>query len=86
MAQSAYEVREATRSLEYALRNLAAAMGEMETANGAAGDLNAGKPNAIENLPELMKQTPGYLIAATQIESTKQGMKVSPRHSIFSMK
>ena len=77
LAQSAFEVREAKRSREYALRNLAAAMGEMETASGATGDLNAGKPNAIVNLPELMKQTPGYLIAATQIEATKQGMKIT---------
>ena len=77
LAQSAYEVREAKRSLEYALRNLAAAMGEMDAAAGASGDLQANPPDALGDLVGLMKQTPNYLIATTQIEASKQGMKVT---------
>ncbi|MDF7824431.1 TolC family protein [Pontiellaceae bacterium B12227] len=77
LAQSAYEVREARRSLEYALRNLAAAMGMMEMAGGATGDLQANPPDVLGDLVGLMKQTPNYVIATTQIEAARQGMKVT---------
>ena len=77
LAQAEFEVREAQRSLTYALRNLAAAMGRMEPAPGASGDLRASKPNALLNLEELMRQTPDYSIAHTQIEAAKQGMKIT---------
>lgn len=77
LAQAEFEVREAQRSLTYALRNLAAAMGQMEPTAGAAGSLNAIAPGELTNLPELMKQTPDYTIATTQIEASKQGMKVT---------
>lgn len=76
-AQAEFEVREAQRSLTYALRNLAAAMGQMDPAIGAAGDLKAGSPDALVDLQGLMQQTPDYLIANTQIEASEQGMKVT---------
>jgi outer membrane protein TolC len=76
-AQSQFEVREAERSLTYALRNLAAAMGRMEMVPGAQGDLAAAPPQALADLQGLMKQTPDYRIATTQIEASKQGMKVT---------
>lgn len=76
-AQSQYEVREAKRSLTYALRNLAAAMGQMEMVPGAAGDLMAAAPDELIDLQSLMKQTPDYKVATTQIEASKQGMKVT---------
>ncbi|VGO15828.1 Outer membrane protein TolC [Pontiella desulfatans] len=77
LSQAGYEVREAERSLTYALRNLAAAMGIMEPAPGAEGDLRADAPEALADLEPLMKQTPNYSIATTQIEAAKQGMKVT---------
>ncbi len=76
-SQSHFEVREARRSLEYALRNLAAAMGSMDPAPGAAGDLNAGEPEELVDLTGLMRQTPTYGIATTQVEASKQGLKVT---------
>ncbi|MEE9369395.1 MAG: TolC family protein [Pontiella sp.] len=76
-AQSQFEVREAKRSLTYALHNLAAAMGQMEPIAGAAGDLKAKPPVELEDLQKLVKQTPDYTIATTQIEASKQGMKVT---------
>jgi outer membrane protein TolC len=76
-SESEFEVREARRSLEYALRNLAAAMGMMDPASGAAGDLHAEFPAELADLLGLMKQTPDYTIATTQIEASKQGMKVT---------
>jgi outer membrane protein TolC len=77
LAQAAFEVREADRALTYALRNLAAAMGEMKPAAGAAGTLQAGWPAELTNLQGLMRQTPDYHIATIQIEASKQGMKVT---------
>jgi outer membrane protein TolC len=75
--QARFEVREAKRSRTYALRNLAAAMGQMDPAVGAAGDLKAGTPDALVDLQGLVKQTPDYHIATTQIEASAQGMKVT---------
>ena len=77
LAQAEFELREAKRSLDYALRNLAAAMGQMEPAPGASGDLQAQQPDDLGDLQGLMKQTPDYTIATTQIEASKQGMKVT---------
>lgn len=77
LAQAEYEVREANRSLTYALRNLAAAMGQMEPVPGTAGVLQAEPPDELVQLEELMKQTPDFSIATTQIESSKQGMLVT---------
>lgn len=76
-SQSQFELREAQRSLTYALRNLAAAMGQMEMVSGAAGDLGAADPDELVDLSSLMKQTPDYVIATTQIEASRQGMKVT---------
>lgn len=72
-----FEVREAKRSLTYALRSLSAAMGLMDLSIGASGTLQAGKPDDLMDLLGLMKQTPDYSIATTQIEASKQGMKVT---------
>jgi outer membrane protein TolC len=77
LSQADYEVREAERSLTYALRNLAAAMGQMEMVPGAAGDLKAGAPQALSSLRDLMEQTPDYTIAETQVDASKQGMLVT---------
>lgn len=77
LAQAEYEVREARRSLEYALRNLAAAMGQMEPVAGAAGDLQATAPEMTLDLKPLMEQTPDYTIANIQVESSKLGVTVS---------
>jgi outer membrane protein TolC len=76
-AQAEFEVREATRSLAYGLRNLAAAIGVIEPVPGAIGDLGAVNPDELVDLSGLMKQTPGYKIAETQIEASRQGMKVT---------
>jgi len=77
LAQADFEVREAKRALIHARRNLAAAMGQMKLVPGAAGDLKAQPPNDLVALAELMRQTPSYKIAVTQIESSKQGVKIT---------
>jgi len=77
LSQSEYEVRQAERSLTYSLRNLAAAMGEMEPVEGGSGSLQADHPQELNELEMLMKQTTGYLIAETQIEASRQGLKVT---------
>jgi outer membrane protein TolC len=77
LSQAEFEEREARRSLTYALRNLAAAMGQMAPAVGASGDLNAQVPEDLIYLEDMMKQTPDYEIAKTQIEAARQGMLVS---------
>lgn len=77
LTQSEYEVREARRALIYALRSLAAAMGQMDPEAGAAGDLMAIHPDDLLDLEQLMAQTPDYHIATTQIEASKEGMKVT---------
>lgn len=77
LSQASFEVRQAERTLTYALRNLAAALGQMDPAAGAAGSLEARAPDAVADLEELMRQTPDYRIAATQVESSKQGMLVT---------
>jgi len=77
LTQASFEVRQAERSLVYALRNLAAAMGSMEPGEGAVGVLKAAPPDELTELFDLMKQTPDYEIATTQIESTKEGMRVT---------
>jgi len=77
LAQATFEVREASRALTYALRNLAAAMGQMEPASGVLGTLQASWPSELTDLLGLMRQTPDYHIATVQIEASKQGMKVT---------
>ncbi|WP_372807516.1 TolC family protein [Pontiella sp.] len=77
LSDARYEVREAERSLAYALRNLAAAIGTMEPPPGAKGDLQAAAPGEVGDLKPLMEQTPSYLIAATQVEAAKLGLKVT---------
>jgi outer membrane protein TolC len=77
LAQAEFEVREARRALTYALRGLSAAMGLMDPEPGAAGVLRAASPDELADLKGLMKQTPDYEIALTQIESSKQGMKIT---------
>jgi outer membrane protein TolC len=77
LSESAYEVRQAERELTYALRNLAAAMGEMNPEAGAQGTLQAEPPQALAELEELMKQTTDYQIAETQIEASKEGLRIT---------
>ena len=77
LSQAEYELREAMRSLEYALRNLAAAMGQMEPPEGVAGELAADHPGERDELTGLMEQTPDYAISAIQVQSAKEGLKVS---------
>lgn len=77
LAQAEYEVREAERSLVYARRNLAAAMGAQEPVTGAAGDLQSVRPDDLADLKGLMEQTPDYRIADTQVEASKEGMKIT---------
>jgi len=76
-SQSEYEVRQAERSLTYALRNLAAAMGEMNPAAGGIGVLQADQPQELNELEMLMRQTTDYVIAETQVEASKQGLRVT---------
>ena len=77
LSQADYEVREATRSLEYTLRNLAAAMGQLDSPKGVAGELNADQPGERDELLQLMRQTPDYAVSAIQVQSAKEGFKVS---------
>lgn len=77
LTQAQYEVREAKRTLAYALRNLAAAMGQMDPVPGASGNLQADSPGLLDELQKLMKQTPDYSIAATQVEASMQGVRVT---------
>jgi outer membrane protein TolC len=77
LAQAEFEVREAQRALDYALRNLAAAIGRENPVPGARGDLQAAVPAALTNLKGLMMQTPNYAIARTQVTSAEQGYKVT---------
>jgi outer membrane protein TolC len=77
LAQAEYEVRAATRALEYARRNLAAAIGLAEPMDGAAGDLQADAPEALSELRPLMEATPDYTIAAIQVEASRQSFKVT---------
>jgi outer membrane protein len=76
-SQAEYEVRQAERALTFALRNLAAAMGEMTPSQGAKGDLQADPPQELTELEVLMEQTTAYRIAQTQIESAKQGLRIT---------
>jgi outer membrane protein len=76
-SQSAYEMRQAERALIFALRNLAAAMGEMNPEEGAQGTLHADSPQALTELKMLMEQTTDYRIAETQIEASKEGLRVT---------
>jgi outer membrane protein len=77
LSQAEYELRQARRALEYALRNLASAMGLLEPVDGAKGDLAARSPDALVDLNGLMEQTPTYYIAVTQIEAFKEGMLIT---------
>ncbi|VGO19961.1 TolC family protein [Pontiella sulfatireligans] len=77
LAQAGFDEREARRALDYALRNLAAAMGQLDPVPGAQGDLAAKNPDNLVDLKGLMEQTPSYSIAITQIEAAKQGVKVT---------
>jgi outer membrane protein TolC len=76
LAQAEYEVREARRALRYARRTLAAAMGSMDSDFGVTGDLAAQVPGGEPGLEDLMRQTPAYLIAETQIEASRQGVRI----------
>jgi outer membrane protein TolC len=76
-AQADYELREARRALIYARRNLAAAMGQLDLVSGVQGELSARNPGDLDDLQELMEQTPNYQIAVTQIEASRQGMRVT---------
>jgi len=76
-SQAEYETRQAGRALTYALRNLAAAMGERHPVDGGSGILKADPPQELNELEALMKQTTDYLIAETQIEASKQGLRVT---------
>ena len=82
LAQAEYEVREAKRSLEYALRNLAAAMGDSEPSVVVDGDLSAAAPDEPGELAELVKETPDYHIAKIQVESAQDGVVVA-RSALF---
>lgn len=77
LAQAEFEVREADRALTYALRNLAAAMGQRKTVSGVLGTLHASWPSGLKDLNGLMQQTPDYHIAAIQVEASKQGMIIT---------
>lgn len=77
LTQASFEVLQAERSLVYALRNLAAAMGRMDPPPGAAGDLGASEPDALHDLYGLMLQTPDYEIALTQIAAAREGVRVT---------
>lgn len=77
LSQAEYESREAKRALVYARRNLAAAIGVSLPIDGAAGDLQAEAPEDLTDLESLMKMTPNYSIAATQVEASRLGLKVT---------
>ena len=77
LTQASFEVRQAERSLAYALRNLAAAMGSMEPEVGAEGVLKAPFPGPLSNLYGLMRNTPNYEIALTQVAAAKEGVRVA---------
>ncbi|MEI6893015.1 MAG: TolC family protein [Pontiella sp.] len=77
LSQAEYEANEAKRALNYARRNLAAAIGVTIPVEGVQGDLQAAAPEDLMDLESLMKQTPTYSIAWTQIEASKQGLKVT---------
>jgi outer membrane protein TolC len=72
-----YEQRQAERSLAYAYRNLAAAMGSLDVDFGVDGELQAGRPEETIDVELLVKQTPGYIIAKTQVKASKQGLHVA---------
>lgn len=76
LSESAYEVRQAERAVTFSLRNLAAAMGEMNPEQGAQGTLQAAPPQPLTELESLMKQTTEYLISETQIEASKEGLRI----------
>lgn len=77
LTQASVEVRQAERSLAYSLRNLAAAMGSMEPEESAEGVLKAPPPGMLSNLYGLMRQTPDYEIALTQVAASKEGVRVA---------
>ncbi len=77
LAEAEFEVRQAERTLTYARRNLAAAMGTMEVAFEVEGILQAAAPEQEPDLNALMRQTPDFAIAQTQIESAQQGLRVT---------
>jgi outer membrane protein TolC len=77
LAEAQFEQREARRSLEYARRNLAAAIGQMEPAAGAEGTLSVPDPDPLTDLVRKIRQTPDYRIAEQQVESARKGMEVT---------
>ena len=77
LSDASFEVRQAERSLTYALRNLAAAMGSMDPEEGGEGTLNAPSPEELNNLYDLMRQTPDYEIALTQVAVAREGVRVT---------
>ncbi|MBN2161675.1 MAG: TolC family protein [Pontiellaceae bacterium] len=82
LAQAEFEVREAKRSLAYALRNLSAAIGKSESMDGVSGNLQAVAPADGLELELLMAQTPEYVIASVQVEAANDGVVVA-RSSLF---
>lgn len=74
LVEAQFEQREASRSMEYALRNLSAAIGRMEPIAGVSGDMTAREPEPLTNLMKRVRQTPDYKIAKQQVESARQGL------------
>lgn len=77
LTEAQFEEREARRSLDYALQNLAATIGRIEPVSGADGMLSASEPDPLMRLYHLVKQIPDYRIAEKQLESRRKGLIVS---------
>ncbi len=77
LSSARYEAREAKRSLDYALRYLSASIGVMSPIGGAVGELAAEPPEPLDDMDSLMKQTPDYSIALTQVAAAEQGMRIT---------
>jgi len=77
LVEAQFEEREAQRSLDHTRLSLSAAIGQMAPVDGAEGALSSDKPEPLNNLVRLMKQTPDYRISEQQVESAQQGMKVT---------
>lgn len=77
LAEARYEEREAKRAHDVALKNLAAAIGQIAPINGVTGGLTVPEPAPLDHLKQLTKQTPNYRIAELQVESSRQGLTVT---------
>ncbi|QHI68959.1 TolC family protein [Tichowtungia aerotolerans] len=86
LKEAEFEEREAHRSLDYALKNLSAAIGRIEPIAGVAGALSFTSPDPLANLQVLTRQTPNYLIAEKQVESARQGLTVTRSERFPSIK